>query len=170
MTTLERILQTRAPAATVLVRLLVGGVFLSEGIQKFLYPAALGAGRFANIGIPWPEVMGPFVGVVEIVAGSLVLLGLLTRPAALVLLVNISVAIFSTKIPIMLGHGFWLFTLPKLKSYGFWAVAHEARVDFCMWLGCLFLLIVGAGALSADWRIAVRGTKALPLVSGKNPS
>jgi putative oxidoreductase len=151
---LERILQTRAPAATLLVRVLVGGVFLSEGIQKFLYPAALGAGRFAKIGIPSPEIMGPFVGVVEIGAGSLLLLGLLTRPAALALLVNISVAILSTKIPILLGHAFWLFRLPEMKQYGFWSLAHEARTDFCMWLGCLFLALVGAGTLSLDRRIA----------------
>jgi putative oxidoreductase len=100
--------------------------------------------------------MGPFVGVVEIVAGSLVLLGLLTRPAALVLLVNISVAIVSTKIPILLGHGFWVFTLPKLQRYGFWSMAHEARTDFCIWLGCLFLAIVGAGTLSVDGWLEAR--------------
>ena len=147
---------SRASTATVLIRILVGAVFLSEGIQKFLFPAALGAGRFAKIGIPWPEVMGPFVGTVEIVAGSLVLLGLLTRPAAFILLVNISVAILSTKIPILLGRGFWLFSLPSLKSYGFWSMTHEARTDFCMWLGCLFLIIVGAGALSLDARLGDR--------------
>jgi len=144
------LLSSNAPAATLLIRLLVGAVFLSEGIQKFLFPAALGVGRFARIGIPAPEVMGPFVGGVEIVAGSLLLLGLLTRPAALALLVDISVAIVSTKVPILLGHGFWLFALPKLASYGFWSMAHEARTDFCMWLGSLFLLIVGAGCLSLD--------------------
>jgi len=143
-------LSSHASAATVLVRGLVGSVFLSEGIQKFLFPAELGAGRFAHIGIPAPNVMGPFIGVVEIMAGSLVLLGLLTRPAALVLLTDISVAILSTKIPILLGHEFWIFTLPNLQRYGFWSMAHEARVDFCMWLGCIFLAIVGAGALSID--------------------
>ena len=147
---LRRCTFSRASTATVLIRILVGAVFLSEGIQKFLFPAALAAGRFAKIGIPWPEVMGPFVGAVEIVAGSLVLLGLLTRPAAFILLVNISVAILSTKIPILLGRGFWLFSLPSLKSYGFWSMAHEARTDFCMWLGCLFLVTVGAGKLSID--------------------
>ncbi|OGG00364.1 MAG: DoxX family protein [Candidatus Glassbacteria bacterium RIFCSPLOWO2_12_FULL_58_11] len=151
---LRRCMFSRAPTATVLIRILVGAVFLSEGIQKFLFPAALGAGRFAKIGIPWPEVMGPFVGAVEIVAGSLVLLGLLARPAALILLVNISVAIISTKVPILLGRGFWLFSLPSLKSYGFWSMAHEARTDFCMWLGCLFLVITGAGFLSLDHMIA----------------
>jgi len=149
-------LSSHATAATILIRVLVGAVFLSEGIQKFIFAAELGAGRFAHIGIPAPEVMGPFVGVIEIVAGSLVLLGLLTRPAALVLLINISVAILSTKIPIVLGHGFWVFTLPKLQRYGFWSMAHEARTDFCIWLGCLFLAIVGAGTLSVDGWLEAR--------------
>ena len=81
------------------------------------------------------------------------LLGLLTRPATLVLLINISVAIVSTKIPILLGHGFWLFSLPDLKRYGFCSMIHEARPDFSMFLGLLFLLIVGAGSLSADRRL-----------------
>ncbi len=147
---LQRILATRAPAATILVRGLVGAVFLSEGVQKFLFVSELGAGRFARIGIPAPEVMGPFVGTVEIIAGLLVLLGLLTRPAAAALWINISVAILSTKIPILLGHGFWLFSLPKLPGYGFWSMAHEARTDLCMWLGSLFLILVGAGRASLD--------------------
>jgi len=141
--------RTNAPTWTVLIRLLVGAVFLSEGILKFLFPAELGAGRFGRIGIPWPEAMGPFVGTVETVGGILVIVGLLTRPAAL-LLVNISAAILSTKMPILLGHGFWTFSLAKLPHYGFWGMAHEARTDFCMWLGSLFLLIVGAGAWSLD--------------------
>jgi putative oxidoreductase len=147
---IRHLLSSHVPEATILIRVLVGAVFLSEGIQKFIFAAELGAGRFARIGIPAPSVMGPFVGVVEVVAGSLVLLGLLTRPAAIVLLINISVAIISTKVPILLGREFWLFTLPKLQRYGFWSMAHEARTDFCMWLGCLFLAIVGAGALSMD--------------------
>jgi putative oxidoreductase len=149
-----QILSSRAPTATALIRLLVGWVFLSEGIQKFLFPEALGVGRFVKIGIPWPEVMGPFVGSVEIVGGLLLLLGLLTRPAALILLINISVAILSTKIPILLEHGFWLFNLPDLKRYGFWSMAHQARTDFSMFLGLLFLLIVGAGSWSIDRRLA----------------
>jgi putative oxidoreductase len=147
---MDRILQTRAPALTILIRILVGAVFLSEGVQKFLFPEALGSGRFVRIGIPWPSVMGPFVGVVEILGGALVILGLLTRPAALLLLANISVAILSTKLPILLGRGFWMFSAPKPPHYGFWSMAHEARTDFCMWLGSLFLLIVGAGWLSMD--------------------
>jgi putative oxidoreductase len=147
---LQDFLKTTAPAATVLVRVIVGWVFLSEGIQKFLLPDALGAGRFANIGIPSPEIMGPFVGVVEIMCGALLIAGLLTRLAALPLLINISVAILSTKVPILLGHGYWMFTLPKLPRYGFWSMMHEARTDLSMWMGLVFLLIVGAGSISLD--------------------
>ena len=151
-----RILQTHAPRSTVLIRLMVGSVFLSEGIQKFLYPAENGAGRFARIGIPSPDVMGPFVGVVEIVCGTLILLGLLTRLAAIPLIINMLVAILSTKIPILIGQGFWGFSLRNLPYYGFWGMAHEARTDFAMLLGSLFLLIVGAGALSLDARLTKR--------------
>jgi len=146
----QKIVSTHAPAAVILIRLVVGGVFFSEGIQKFLFPADLAAGRFARIGIPAPEVMGSFVGVVETVCGALIIIGLLTRVAAIPLIINISVAILSTKIPILLGHGYWRFSLSKLPSYGFWSMVHEARTDFAMLLGSLFLLIVGAGAWSVD--------------------
>lgn len=151
MNSLTKILRTDAPAATILVRLLVGSVFLSEGIQKFLFPAELAAGRFEKIGIPYPHIMGPFVGGAETICGALIILGWLTRPAALVLLADSSVAILSTKIPILLGQGFWGFSLLKLPRYGFWSMIHEARTDFSMWLGLLFLLLVGAGKkLSLD--------------------
>jgi uncharacterized membrane protein YphA (DoxX/SURF4 family) len=144
---MNKLLHTTAPAATILVRLLVGAVFLSEGIQKFLFADALGAGRFAKIGIPAPETLGPFAGGVEIVCGALLIIGFLTRLVAIPLIIDISVAILSTKIPIFLGHEFWGFSLPKLASYGFWSMAHEARTDFCMLLGAIFLLIVGAGRI-----------------------
>jgi len=147
---MRRLFSTDAPVATVLVRLLVGSVFLSEGIQKFLYPVELAAGRFAKIGIPAPEITGPFVGVCEVICGALLIIGLLTRSAAIALLIDISVAIVSTKIPMLLGHGFWGFSLPKLPRYGFWSMMHEARTDFSMWLGLVFLLIVGAGKWSFD--------------------
>lgn len=155
MNSRHTLLRTTAPAATILIRLMVGAVFLSEGIQKFLFAEAQGAGRFAKIGIPAPEMMGPFVGGVEITCGALLVIGLLTPLAAIPLIIDISVAILSTKIPILLGHGFCGFSLPKLPSYGFWSMAHEARTDFCMLLGALFLLIVGAGTKwSLDARLA----------------
>lgn len=143
---LERIrllLTSQAPAAVILIRLIVGAVFLSEGIQKFLYPHTLGAGRFAQIGIPRPDVMAPFVGVVEIACGSLLILGLLTRLAAIPLIIDMLVAITTTKIPIL------------LKS-GFWPMAHEARVDLSMLFGCIFLLAVGAGSYAMDRAISRR--------------
>lgn len=150
MKTLDRLMHTNAPRATVLIRLMVGAVFLSEGIQKFLEPASRGAGRFASIGIPWPEVTGPFVGVVEILCGALLLAGLMTRLAAIPLIITMAVAIIATKIPILLGHGFWGFSLRELSSYGFWSMAHQARTDFAMLVGSTFLLIVGAGPWSLD--------------------
>jgi uncharacterized membrane protein YphA (DoxX/SURF4 family) len=119
---------------------MVGGVFLSEGIQKFLFPAAVGAGRFAKIGLPSSEILGPMVGGFEIVCGLLVLLGLFTRLAVIPLLVIMGVAIWTTKVPIF------------VKS-GFWKMAHDSRNDYCMLLGSLFLFIVGAGLLSLDARI-----------------
>lgn len=146
----------QASSAVILIRLMVGSVFLVEGILKFLYPQELAAGRFEKIGIPMPQVMGPFVGGVETLFGGLVLIGLFTRLAALPLLIDITVAILSTKIPILLGHGIWQFTLMKLPRYGFLSMIHEARTDFSMWLGLLFLMIVGPGRWSAD---AARGKK-----------
>jgi len=129
----------RVARALVLIRLLVGWVFVSEGIQKFLFPAQLGVGRFAKIGIPAPQVMAPFVGVVEIVCGALLLVGLFTRLASVPLLGVIAVAIFTTKIPM-------------IAKTGVWAMLHEARTDFSMLLGLIFLLITGAGSLSLDGR------------------
>ncbi len=131
--------RTNGPAAVVLIRLVVGLVFLSEGIQKFLYPDQLGVGRFVKIGLPAPEVLAPMVGCFETVCGTLVVLGLLTRLAVVPLTGIMLVAITTTKIPMLMRSGFW-------------AMAHEARVDFAMLLGSLFLLIVGAGLCSLDSR------------------
>ena len=129
----------RTAKALSLIRILVGWVFLSEGIQKFLFPAQLGVGRFEKIGIPSPHVMAPFVGTVEIVCGILLLIGLFSRLAAVPLLGVIVVAIATTKIPM-------------LAKSGVWSMLHEARADFSMLLGLLFLLITGAGTLSLDAR------------------
>lgn len=138
---LRKVTVTNAPAATILVRLAVGAIFLSEGIQKFVFPATLGVGRFEKIGIPAPAFFGPFVGVVEIVCGALLLGGLATRAAALPLVIDMVVAIATTKIPM-------------LREKGFWAMAHEARTDFAMILGAAFLLWVGAGPWSCDAKLS----------------
>jgi uncharacterized membrane protein YphA (DoxX/SURF4 family) len=136
--------------AAALIRVLVGWVFLVEGILKYLWIDELGVGRFTSIGIPVPHFTAPFVGLVEMVCGALVIVGLFTRLAAIPLLIDISVAILSTKVPILLGHGYWRFRLPNLKHYGVLSMLHEARTDISMVLGLIFILIVGAGALSVD--------------------
>jgi putative oxidoreductase len=142
----QRMLHTSAPASTILIRIIVGGVFLSEGIQKFLFPEALGAGRFLKIGIPFPQIMAPFDGVFEIGCGVFLILGLLTRLATIPMIINMIVAIGSTKVPMLLEQGFW-------------KMAHEARTDFSMILGCVFLLIVGAGPVSIDAPVSNRSSQ-----------
>jgi uncharacterized membrane protein YphA (DoxX/SURF4 family) len=137
MTLYRKAVATNAPMAVILIRLMVGVVFLSEGIQKFLFPGEQGVGRFIKIGIPAPQVMAPLVGAFEIACGTLVVVGLLTRLAVIPLIIIMLVAICATKIPIFL-------------SKGFWAMAHEARTDWSMLLGLIFLLIVGAGLWSVD--------------------
>ena len=138
-----RIFTSSAPPAVIVVRVLVAAVFISEGLQKFLFPGALGVGRFVKIGIPWPDVTAPFVGVVEIACGVLVAVGLLTRVAAIPLIIDMLVAIATTK-------------LPMLRDKGFWAMAHEARTDWSMLLGSLFLIAAGSGRASVDARIVPR--------------
>jgi putative oxidoreductase len=152
---LNRSLWTTASGWSILVRIIVGlVVFLPEGIQKLVFPDFLGAGRFTHIGMPYPDFMGPFVGVVETICGVLIILGLLTRLAAIPLIIIMIVAIVSTKIPILLGHDLWIFHVPKMPRYGFWSMAHEARADLCMLLGALYLLIEGGGAWSMDARLS----------------
>ena len=150
MSLLKSICKPTGANANILIRLVVGGVFLNEGILKFLYPAAQAAGRFTKIGIPFPDFFGPFVATVETVCGVLVLVGLLTRPAAILLFIDISVAILTTKIPVLLGHGYLGFALMPLDHYGFLSMVHEARTDFSMWFGLLFLLVAGPGRWSMD--------------------
>lgn len=126
-----------SPRAVLLIRLGVGAVFLSEGIQKFLFPAALGAGRFAKIGLPAPDFLAYFVAVFEVTCGPLVLVGLLARLAAIPLITIMLVAIASTKIS-------------NLLNEGFWRMAHETRTDYSMLLGSISLLVTGAGEWSLD--------------------
>jgi uncharacterized membrane protein YphA (DoxX/SURF4 family) len=119
---------------------MVGIVFLSEGVQKFLFPEDRGIGRFSEIGIGSPELTAPFVAVIEIVFGTLIIFGLLARLSTIPLLIDICVAIIMTKLPILIKGGFW-------------EMMHASRVDFCMLFGLVFILINGAGALSFDARL-----------------
>lgn len=116
---------------------MVGVVFLSEGIQKFLFPDDLGYGRFKKIGLPEPEFLGPFTGSFEIVCGSLILLGFFTRLAVIPLILIMLVAMATTKLEI-------------LANDGFWKMMHASRTDWAMLLGSVFLLIRGGGKWSVD--------------------
>ncbi|WP_316633100.1 DoxX family protein [uncultured Flavobacterium sp.] len=143
---LQKLIHTDNSETTILVRLIVGAVFFSEGIQKFLFPDTLGAGRFAKIGLPSPEFLGSFVGFFEILCGALILIGLFTRLASIPIIIIMLVAIATTKTEV-------------LKSEGFWEMLHGSRTDWAMFLGGIFLLIEGAGKWSFDKKINENGGK-----------
>lgn len=147
---LVKIIATDSTSPTIVIRLMVGAVFLSEGLQKLFFPASRGVGRFEAMGFPNPEIFGPLVGNLEIIAGLLILLGLATRLGSLATLLIMLVAIVVTKIPILFGESFGPFQLRELSTYGFWSMAHEMRTDFAMFLGSLFLVIRGGGRWSLD--------------------
>ena len=124
----------------VLVRLVVGLIFLTEGIQKYLFPQLLGTGRFLTIGFSNPSFWAYFTGTFEIICGSLILLGLITRLASVPLIIIMITAFVTTKWPILI-------------SKGFWPWAHEYRTDFAMTLLLIYLLIYGSGNWSLDSKI-----------------
>ena len=137
----QRLFRTPDIASIILIRLMVGVVFLSEGIQKFLFPVDRGAGRFQKIGIPYPDFFGPFVGSFEIMCGLLILFGFVTRLAAFPLFIIMLVAIASTKIDI-------------LQQDGIWEMLHASRTDWSMLMGSIFLLIMGGGKWSVDHQLS----------------
>lgn len=148
----RQMIQTDSDKTTILIRFLVGIVFASEGLQKFLYPGLRGAGRFESIGIPFPEFSGYMVGGFEIICGLLVLAGFLTRYAAIPLIIIMITALFTTKLPILLGTGFWGLSLRTLDHYGLLSMLHESRNDLAMLIGSIFLWFKGGGYWSLDYR------------------
>jgi putative oxidoreductase len=117
-----------APRSALIMRLMVGGVFLSEGILKFVYPNQ-GVGRFTKLGLPAPELTADFIGGLEIVGGILLIAGLFTRIIAIPFIVEMVVAILTTKVALYLGTS-PLPLPPALPKVGFWAVMHETRSDY----------------------------------------
>jgi putative oxidoreductase len=132
-----RILATINDNRSILIRLIVGLIFLSEGIQKYLFPELLGTGRFLKIGFSHPEFWAYFTGTFEIICGALVLFGLLTRLASLPLLIIMITAFITTKWPILIEKGFW-------------PMVHEYRTDFAMTCLLIYLIIYGSGGRSID--------------------
>lgn len=140
----KKLVNTVNDNRSLIPRIIVGLVFLSEGIQKFLYPEIVGVGRFEKIGFENPEFWAYLVAGFEVVGGLLILVGLLTRLAAIPLLTIMATALISTKIPILLNEGFWF-------------MAHAARTDFAMTMLLIFLLIYGAGKWSVDHYLCLSG-------------
>ena len=130
-------------AAAILDRFPIGVIFLIEGILKFHSPQEFGVGRFIKIGIPMPQFFAPFDGVFEIGCGILLLLGLFTRLAVIPMIINMLVAIYTTKLPVLFRDGFW-------------KMAHAALLDYAMLFGLISILIAGAGTWSLDERFDYR--------------
>src|SRR5262244_1910668 len=137
-----------APTATVLLRLMAGGVFVWEGLLKFVF-ANQGVGRFTKLGIPAPALMANFVGGLEIVGGLLLVAGLLTRVIAVPFIIEMVVAMLSTKISLYLGTS-PLPLPPAPPKIGAWAVLHEIRSEYAQLMVVLYLLINGPGKWSLD--------------------
>ena len=140
---IQKIINTDYSKTTILIRLMVGIVFLSEGIQKFLFAEYRGAGRFEKIGLPNPEFLGGFVGTFEIICGALIVIGLFTRLASIPLLIIMIVAIVTTKADVYIKDGFW-------------ELLHGSLTDWAMLLGSVFLLIEGGGCWSFDKNLNIR--------------
>ena len=151
-----------APRSTLVMRVMAGGVFLSEGILKFVYTNQ-GVGRFTKLGIPAPDLTATFVGSLEIVGGILLIAGLFTRVIAVPFIIEMVVAILTTKISLYLGTS-PLPLPPALPKVGFWAVMHETRSDYAQILTSIFLLVVGPGSWSLD---ALRRRHADALIAPK---
>ncbi len=136
-----RIIHVHPDYKSLIPRLVVGLVFLSEGIQKYIMPEVVGAGRFERIGFEHFEFLAYFVGTFEILCGILLLAGFVVRMSSIPLLIIMFTAIVSTKIPILMEDGFWV-------------MAHASRTDFAMTMLLIYLIIYGAGKLSLDFLIS----------------
>ncbi len=136
------------PKSTIVIRLMAGGVFLSEGLLKFVY-VNQGVGRFTKLGMPMPGVLAPAIALLEIGGGLLLMTGLGTRLISAPFIAEMVVAILSTKIALYFGTS----PLPKPPAppvVGWWAVLHESRSDYAQLLSCAFLLAAGPGPWSLD--------------------
>lgn len=132
----------------ILIRLMAGAVFLWEGILKFVYPNQ-GVGRFTKLGFPFPEMTAHSIASIEIICGTLLLLGLFTRITSFYFILQMIVAVLTTKVALYLGTS-PLPLPPAPPKEGIWAVLHEIRSDYAQILCCVFLMLVGPGIKSLD--------------------
>lgn len=136
----ERIIATDSRNTTVLIRFMVGFIFFTEGFQKFLFPQVRGAGRFEQMGMPAPEFLSYFVASFEVICGALILLGLLTRLAAVPIIFIMLVVIIMTRLPILINENFWV-------------MMYISKIDFAMLIGAIYLFIEGSGRWSVDRKL-----------------
>ncbi|TGL65759.1 DoxX family protein [Leptospira sarikeiensis] len=132
----------------IIIRILVGGVFIWEGIIKFLY-VNQGIGRFTKLGFSQPELVASLIGGLEILGGIMILLGVLTKPISFIFVIQMFVAMYLTKLPLFFGTS----PLPPPQAppiVGIWAVLHEIRSEYSQVLGSLFLYLSGPGRFSVD--------------------
>jgi uncharacterized membrane protein YphA (DoxX/SURF4 family) len=141
-------------STNLILRLMAGNVFFWEGILKFVYTNQ-GVGRFTKLGFPFPETTAHFIATGEIIGGLLLIFGLLTRVTAFYFVIQMIVAVLTTKISLYLGTS-PLPAPPAPPKMGIWAVLHEIRSDYAQILTCLFLMIEGAGRRSIDFLISTR--------------
>lgn len=137
----SRTLQTNTDKSLIILRFLIGYVFIMEGIQKFIYSDELGIGRFIKIGIPYAEILAPVVGFCEILFGFFILIGLFTRLSSIILIIIMIIAIITTKIPVLFDQGIFHFS-------------HKSRNDLSMLFCSIYLLIKGCGQYGVDFIIS----------------
>lgn len=134
------ILSTEPQKTTLLIRFMVGFYFLAGGVLKLSYPELQETGFFQNLGFISAGAMVSVISFLEIVCGLMIMAGFFTRIAVIPLLLTISFTVMIGKFPILFEEGFWL-------------MAHISRIDFAMFLGCVFLFITGSGYWSVDWKM-----------------
>ncbi len=142
------------PSAILIIRLMSGAVFFWEGILKFVY-VNQGVGRFTKLGFPFPDITAHWIATGEIIGGLMLIFGIFTRFVSFYFIIQMIVAVLSTKIDLYLGIS-PLPMPPAPPKMGIWAVLHEIRSDFAQILGCLFLLLEGAGRRSLDFVISTK--------------
>src|ERR1700759_635338 len=160
-------------SAFLIIRLMAGAVFFWEGILKLVY-VNQGVGRFTKLGFPFPDITAHWIAAGEIIGGLLLILGIFTRFVSFYFIIQMIVAVLSTKIDLYFGTS-PLPMPPALPKMGFWAVLHEIRSDYAQILACLFLLIEGAVRRSLDFLIGTSrklytmSEKLLPAFKGNQP-
>jgi putative oxidoreductase len=126
-------------AGLAVLRVALAVVFCAHGAQKaFQYGIAGVTQGFSQAGIPLPGVAAPFVTGLELIGGTLLLLGLFTRPVALLLAIDMLVATLVVHLP----NGFF----------------NPMGIEFTMILfaGTLALVMTGPGDFSLDALLAKR--------------